>query len=116
MPNTHPLSLHLSSHTKLQCTLQLSGQVHSPYFISTNICALWFYPRILGNNKIIQVVALQTVFYPRLQDNINIEQLMALQTVFCSRLHDNINIEQVVGLQTLFCPQNTTRGGALHSG
>ncbi len=36
------LSLHLSSRTKLQCTLQLSGQIHSPYFISTNIHALWF--------------------------------------------------------------------------
>jgi hypothetical protein len=27
--------------TKLQCTLQLSGQIHSPYFISINICTLW---------------------------------------------------------------------------
>ncbi len=28
--------------TKLQCTLLLSGQIHSPCFISTNICTLWF--------------------------------------------------------------------------
>ncbi len=33
----HPLSLNLPSGTKLQCTLQLSGQIHLPYFISTNI-------------------------------------------------------------------------------
>ncbi len=36
--HAHPLSLYLSSHTKLQCTLQLSGQIHSPYFYSTPMC------------------------------------------------------------------------------
>jgi hypothetical protein len=40
----HPLSFHLPSHTKLQCSLQLSGQIYSPYFISTNICTLWSVP------------------------------------------------------------------------
>jgi hypothetical protein len=30
--HAHPLSLHLPSRTKLQCTLQLRGQIHSPYF------------------------------------------------------------------------------------
>jgi hypothetical protein len=39
--HTRPLSLHLPSRTKLQCTLQLGGQINSPYFISTNICSLW---------------------------------------------------------------------------
>jgi hypothetical protein len=33
--HAHPLSLHLQSRTKLQCTLQLRGQVHSTYFIPT---------------------------------------------------------------------------------
>ncbi len=31
--HAHPLSLYLPSRTKLQCTLQLRGQIHSPYFI-----------------------------------------------------------------------------------
>ncbi len=39
--HAHPLSLYLPSCTKLQCTLQLRGQIHSPYFISTHICTLW---------------------------------------------------------------------------
>ncbi len=30
----HPLSLYLPSRTKLQCTLLLRGQIHSPYLIS----------------------------------------------------------------------------------
>ncbi len=33
--NAHPISLYSPSRTKLQCMLQLRGQVHSPYFIST---------------------------------------------------------------------------------
>jgi hypothetical protein len=35
--HAHPLSLYLPSHihTKLQCTLELRGQIHSPFFIST---------------------------------------------------------------------------------
>jgi hypothetical protein len=41
---SHPPSLLLPSPVKLQCTLQLSGQIHWPYFISTNICTLWFSP------------------------------------------------------------------------
>jgi hypothetical protein len=41
--HAHPLSLHLPSPVKLQCTLQLSGQIHWPCFISTNICTLWYY-------------------------------------------------------------------------
>ncbi len=40
--HAHPLSLHLPSPVKLQCTLQLSGQIHWPCFISTNICTLCF--------------------------------------------------------------------------
>ncbi len=32
----------LPSRTRLQCTLQLCGQIHSLYFISTSICTLWF--------------------------------------------------------------------------
>ncbi len=38
--HAHPLSLHLPSPVKLQCTLQLSGQIHWPCFISINICTL----------------------------------------------------------------------------
>ncbi len=41
--HAHLLSLHLPSPVKLQCTLQLSGQIHWPCFISTNICTLWSY-------------------------------------------------------------------------
>ncbi len=37
--HTQPLSLYMPSRTKLLCTLQLRG--HSPYFISTPMCALW---------------------------------------------------------------------------
>ncbi len=33
--HAHPLSLHLPSSVKLQCTLQLSGQIHQPCFISS---------------------------------------------------------------------------------
>jgi hypothetical protein len=33
--HAHPLSLHLPSPVKLQCTLQLSGQTHLPCFISS---------------------------------------------------------------------------------
>ncbi len=32
--HAHPLSLHLPSPVKLQCTLQLSGKIHWPCFIS----------------------------------------------------------------------------------
>jgi hypothetical protein len=39
--HAHPLSLHLPLPVKLQCTLHLSGQIHWPCFISTNICTLW---------------------------------------------------------------------------
>ncbi len=39
--HAHPLSLHLPSPVKLQCTLQLSGQTHLPCFISRKICTLW---------------------------------------------------------------------------
>jgi hypothetical protein len=35
--HAHPLSLHLPSPVKLQCMLQLSGQIHWPCFISTNM-------------------------------------------------------------------------------
>ncbi len=34
-PNAHPLSIHLPSPVKLQCMLQLSGQIHKPCFISS---------------------------------------------------------------------------------
>ncbi len=40
--HAHPLLLYLPSCTKLQCTLQLRGQIHSRYFMSTIICTLWF--------------------------------------------------------------------------
>jgi hypothetical protein len=43
--HAHPLSLHLPSPVKLQCTLQLSGQIHWPCLISTNICTLCWKPR-----------------------------------------------------------------------
>jgi hypothetical protein len=33
--HAQPLSLHLPSPVKLQCTLQLSGQIHYPCFISS---------------------------------------------------------------------------------
>jgi hypothetical protein len=39
--NANPLTLLLPSRTKLQCTLQLRGQIHSTYFISTLKCTLW---------------------------------------------------------------------------
>ncbi len=39
--HAHPLSLHLQSPVKLQCTLQLSGQIHWPCSISRKICTLW---------------------------------------------------------------------------
>jgi len=35
-----PLSLYLPSRTKLLFTLQLRGQIHTPYFFSTPICTL----------------------------------------------------------------------------
>ncbi len=37
-----PNSLYLPSRTKLQCTLQLRGQIHSPYFVSIPICILCY--------------------------------------------------------------------------
>ncbi len=40
--HAHPLSLDLPSRAKLWCTLQLRGQIHSPYFYSTPICTLWY--------------------------------------------------------------------------
>ncbi len=40
--HAHPLSLHLPSPLKLQCTLHLSGQIHWPCFISINMCTLWY--------------------------------------------------------------------------
>jgi hypothetical protein len=36
-----PLSFYLPSRTKLWCTLQLRGEIHSLYFSSTPICTLW---------------------------------------------------------------------------
>ncbi len=41
---SHPLSLYLPSRTKLQCMLQLRGQILFPYFISTPIYTLWLLP------------------------------------------------------------------------
>jgi hypothetical protein len=38
--HAHPLSLYLPSRTKLWCTLQRRGRIHSPYFYSTPICTL----------------------------------------------------------------------------
>jgi hypothetical protein len=39
--HAHPPLLYLKSRTKLQCTLQLSRQIHSTYFYSTPVCTLW---------------------------------------------------------------------------
>jgi hypothetical protein len=39
--HTHPLSVYLPSRTKLWCTLQLKGQIHSPNFHSIPIFTLW---------------------------------------------------------------------------
>ncbi len=39
--HAHPLSLYLPLCSKLWCTLQLRGQIHSHYFYSTSICTLW---------------------------------------------------------------------------
>ncbi len=39
--HTIPLSLYVPSQAKLWSTLQLRGQIHSPYFSSTLICTLW---------------------------------------------------------------------------
>ncbi len=48
--HTHHFSLFLPSRTKLQCTLELRGQLHSPYFISTPICTLCLSPKTEGNS------------------------------------------------------------------
>ncbi len=39
-----PLPFHYSYHHVQSCSVRFSrvGQIHSPYFISTNICTLWF--------------------------------------------------------------------------
>jgi hypothetical protein len=50
--HAHPLSLHLPSPVKLQCTLQLSGQKHLPCFISRKICTLWVRQPYAGVNFI----------------------------------------------------------------
>ncbi len=39
-----PLSLYPPSRSKLKCTLQLRGQIHSPYFYSTHLSILWNQP------------------------------------------------------------------------
>ncbi len=39
--HAQPLSLYLPPRAKLWCTLQLRGQIHSPYFSSTPIYILW---------------------------------------------------------------------------
>jgi hypothetical protein len=36
--HTHPLSVYLPPRTKLWCTLQLRGKIHSPYLYSIPIC------------------------------------------------------------------------------
>jgi hypothetical protein len=40
MVHAHPLLLYLPSRAKLWCTLQLRGQIHSPFFSSTPIFTL----------------------------------------------------------------------------
>jgi hypothetical protein len=52
--HAHPLSLHLPSPVKLQCTLQLSGQTHHPCFISRKICTLWW-PLLKGVTRELKV-------------------------------------------------------------
>jgi hypothetical protein len=49
--HAHPLLSHLPSPVKLQCTLQLSGQIFWPCFISTNICTLWCWPQTTEYTK-----------------------------------------------------------------
>jgi hypothetical protein len=39
--HAHPLSLHLPSPVKLQCTLQLSGRYTNPVSSLVKICTLW---------------------------------------------------------------------------
>ncbi len=41
--HAYPISLHLALRTKLWRTLQLRGQIHSPYFYATSICTQWIY-------------------------------------------------------------------------
>jgi hypothetical protein len=43
----HPLSLYLPSSTKLQCTLQLRGQLHTTPISSLPLCTLWFHHCLL---------------------------------------------------------------------
>jgi hypothetical protein len=44
-----PFTIFTITYTALQCTLQLSGQIYSPYFISTNICTLCVVTLIRGS-------------------------------------------------------------------
>ncbi len=39
--HAHSFPLYLPSRKKLKCTLQVLGQIHSPYFSSTPRCTLW---------------------------------------------------------------------------
>jgi hypothetical protein len=50
--HAHTLSLYLPSRTKLQNTLQLRGQILSPYFISTNMYVLRGSNHILNSHPI----------------------------------------------------------------
>ncbi len=47
-----PLSLYLLLFTKMCCTLQLRGQIDSPYFHSTLVCTLRFYSTFHHDGKI----------------------------------------------------------------
>ncbi len=38
--HAHPLSLYWPSRTKLQCTLQLRGQIHSPFHLYSYMCSV----------------------------------------------------------------------------
>jgi hypothetical protein len=49
--HARPLSLHLPSPVKLQCTLQLSGQTHEPCFISRKIWTLWYSQKGLNSKR-----------------------------------------------------------------
>ncbi len=64
----HPLSLYLPSRTKLQCTLQLRGQIHSPYFIYIPVYSVVeFYPLESTHNCLYKFTSAIHVYFYMLQ-------------------------------------------------
>ncbi len=60
-----PFSLYLLSRTKLQCTLQLRGQIHSPHFYSTSIVLCGYTVRWYITAAVLYLEYLHTVFISR---------------------------------------------------